>query len=387
MMQRAKGKRLYFVLGQPWKEALGMLSASQGIDLWHYKGLPKEGDLLVTILDSRPRVIAALEIVAQNTEEGSWLVTDEIELVKPFVSVGAVTARMRRPLPKTFGVLPDDVADAFLAALQAEIKDRTPLAAMEGRRCESTSRLRATGLQAIALGQSNGVCLACDRDFSSVLGGTGLAALEVHHITAIADQENEQLLTEVDELAVVCGACHNLLHTKGKPSVQELRYAWRPACPECDEMVTQPIMWGYPDGPSPDDVVQAGCLVPDIAPTWRCGECQYEWRDADEPRPLDPGFGLRMVIRDHWLVPRTGGLLYNFGADRKLLELRREDDGSYTAQALTYDGKSPDDDFDGHPSNEDMLVCCGTMAQVCESGQNFIEETLCDEDKDPDAWV
>ncbi|MCC4118487.1 hypothetical protein LLG90_24315 [Aromatoleum toluclasticum] len=100
------------------------------------------------------------------------------------------------------------------------------LAAMEGcvRETIVLSRGRNAALRNAALAKAEGTCETCGVDFSSILGGRGVRALQVHHRQQLALREIPSV-TKLDELAVVCANCHSLIHADSEHAlpVEELR--------------------------------------------------------------------------------------------------------------------------------------------------------------------
>jgi hypothetical protein len=98
--------------------------------------------------------------------------------------------------------------------------------AMEGLVREVTvlSRVRNGALRHEALKHAKGICEVCTTNFSEVLGGLGVRALQVHHRQQLA-LEDIPRLTRLEDLAVVCANCHALIHMNPKHAhtVEELR--------------------------------------------------------------------------------------------------------------------------------------------------------------------
>ena len=86
--------------------------------------------------------------------------------------------------------------------------------AFEGLTREVTmlSRQRSGALRDAAMAKSQGICEACRVDFSKLLNGLGVRALQVHHRNQLS-LELVPVLTNVNDLAVVCANCHSLLHS------------------------------------------------------------------------------------------------------------------------------------------------------------------------------
>lgn len=85
--------------------------------------------------------------------------------------------------------------------------------ALEGLRTETViySRGRNRRLRDRALFNSKGVCEACLVNYSAILDGKGVRALQVHHRKQLAASDRPRL-TKLDDLAVVCATCHVLIH-------------------------------------------------------------------------------------------------------------------------------------------------------------------------------
>jgi hypothetical protein len=95
------------------------------------------------------------------------------------------------------------------------------------KECVVLSRSRSSTLRHEALRVSGGICACCGVNFSQVLNGRGLRALEVHHTKQLALRETPEA-TSLSDLAVVCANCHAIIHTDLKKAmkVEELRAEW-----------------------------------------------------------------------------------------------------------------------------------------------------------------
>jgi hypothetical protein len=227
---------------------------------------------------------------------------------------------------------------------------------MKDERCDKSPARQLTELQRNALDESDGVCASCERDFGALLPRGGWAALEVHHLDSVGSCEKAFAGSQFDQPVVVCGACHNLLHSDQAPTMQELRYAFRPRCPYCDAQRTKAILWGMPARmPRFDDVILMGCIVFDELPAdWRCGECETEWSDAGN---VDPYNRPRSVIRTANSGPRCPG-----GRKTMAVEVGFELPSRVSRQAARgeYDGLP--DPFCGWVSG--LGSCCGGLRSL-----------------------
>jgi len=117
-----------------------------------------------------------------------------------------------------------------IAAGTVDIRTRSYEGIVEGIARESVvlSRTRSATLRREALRLSRGVCECCGVDFSLVLNGRGLRALQVHHKKQLALRESPEA-TSLTDLAVVCANCHAIIHTDPKEAmpVETLAKAWR----------------------------------------------------------------------------------------------------------------------------------------------------------------
>ena len=270
------GGTLHIGTGEPWREALAALESESR--LWQYPTMVR-GDLLLTVLRTRPALAVCLERVFSFNARSQMATIDAI-LWRGAVSVAAIEGRAGlrlRALPRTLG---DDESERVLAALSQEVDSPTPLRSMEGKCSPSTTRYRSSGLQAAALLASAGRCASCERNFGELLEGAGLAALEVHHLQQFADVPTT-VETGVEDVVVVCGGCHNMLHDSTRPSVLELTYAWRPRCPKCAAKRADRVSYGEPLNPPGPGEAAGGCLLqPGDHATWSCASCEHQWRTS-----------------------------------------------------------------------------------------------------------
>ena len=89
------------------------------------------------------------------------------------------------------------------------------------------SRTRSAMLRREALKLSSGTCEGCGVNFSLLLGGRGLRALQVHHKKQLALRTTPEA-TSLTDLAVVCANCHAIIHTDPRKAmpVEEIRKQW-----------------------------------------------------------------------------------------------------------------------------------------------------------------
>jgi len=131
--------------------------------------------------------------------------------------------------PQRSTAVPDRFVPRFVKLLRVSsrpTRQSFDLAEQEGFTAESrvTRRGRSRRLRELALERARGVCAACGRNYSTVLGGLGCAVLEVHHRKQLAASRSPRV-TRVQDLAVVCANCHRLIHINPRKPlpVEELR--------------------------------------------------------------------------------------------------------------------------------------------------------------------
>jgi len=69
-------------------------------------------------------------------------------------------------------------------------------------------------------------CVVCEFDFGLTYGTAGLGYIEAHHLVPIAEMD-EEAVTTMSDLALVCANCHRMLHRRDALSIGDLRDAIR----------------------------------------------------------------------------------------------------------------------------------------------------------------
>jgi hypothetical protein len=271
-------QRLHLIQGSPWKPALGAFMAD-GPDegYWSAPMDYARGDLLLTVLNTEPRMLLCLER-ASIGRRGKFIEVEHGRVTfHPLVAVCEVEQLAEVTLPQAPATLSEFEARALLAALEIVMNTPTTAWESESKRTPSSRCKIPTGSQAAALLVADGRCGACGRDFGHLFGGQGIAGLEVHQ------RREEELVaaglySREKRLAVMCGGCHLLVHAVGSPSVESVKFAWWPGCPRCGIHPPNEILWGMPIWPVNDPhVTIGGCIVEEHAPRWHCTSCEHRW--------------------------------------------------------------------------------------------------------------
>jgi hypothetical protein len=122
--------------------------------------------------------------------------------------LGAITKRNGDTFARIEGHIPiNEITSSRNASTVAEESG------IEGLKTEYRlfKTARSSKLRDAAFEAAKGVCAVCGRDFSHVLGGRGIRALQVHHCKQLSARKAPSV-TKVSDLAVVCANCHLLLH-------------------------------------------------------------------------------------------------------------------------------------------------------------------------------
>ncbi len=274
------GNRLHIMSGSPWLTALGAAQAGQcDGKLWRAVEPFDKDDLLLTVLDTNPRTILSLELATKSgTSRIRAFHVEEIAAFTPLILTTDIETLIGTKFP-SLGPVPRDFALSILGALAALRYQSSPQI-HPGTPCSSLS----TGQRAVALSDADGRCAACELEFGGVLGSHGLSGLDVH-IHDVADRRTGMTaLTAV----VLCAGCHRVVHAAQDDEdthlelspYAELRFAWRPACPDCGAQRSMPILWGMPSEEPPEDVAMGGCLISGNPDQWQCGACGHRWSDS-----------------------------------------------------------------------------------------------------------
>lgn len=93
----------------------------------------------------------------------------------------------------------------------------------EKLKAETTFRKRNRALIEAKKANSNGRCEVCNFSFEKGYGGIGKGHIIAHHINPIGGRKRASRTT-LDDIALVCSNCHDMLHKKNPPmSIQRLR--------------------------------------------------------------------------------------------------------------------------------------------------------------------
>jgi ribosomal protein L20 len=237
------GTRWYIVFGTPPMhfEQLKQCERSGRSEEWTINSKAQPGDNVAFYMIKPTSAIVAVGVVEDWPEKdrdlhwsGHYMAfIGNIRMLKERIPI----RELRRSFPawgwlkwpQRSTAVPDRFVPRFVKLLRVSsrpVRQLFDLAEQEGFTAESrvTRRGRSRRLRELALERARGVCAACGRNYSTVLGGLGCAVLEVHHRKQLAASRSPRV-TRVQDLAVVCANCHRLIHINPRKPipVEELR--------------------------------------------------------------------------------------------------------------------------------------------------------------------
>lgn len=252
---------------EQWASGLNALMTADDQYAWPSAEEPVEGDVVVTVIACDPPVVAVVELMRDGPT--GTAVAKRILVAQPMPWRDLTHTMSKRP-PSTSRRLSRRAGTELRQVIAQEAADPSPhfVDAGEcgpgGYSADSVAVIRV--LQDATVPWGRPACSACG---SHAAPGHLLA----HFERSFADSVQLEIQDHVDEAALVCAPCHDILHGS---SLQALRSHLRPACPACDARgVAKPIVWGMPVGSDPcsAEVVYGGCELPTPTPRWQCGSC------------------------------------------------------------------------------------------------------------------
>lgn len=262
---------VHLFLLSPWRDAV---DCYYGNDAECYAAEPEwatppghaVGDAMVVVVPGRELGILNVEVLApSNTADPEdWATEDSAGAHIGGLSVRAIERRMGERMPSAPATLEPAYARRLLAAIGAEEADPTPWRELDATGCG------AGGHEANPM--VDGVdwewCLCC-----------GAAASLEPHLCGPEDVEEIPFARD-RAMAPVCRECHDKLHRPLGPTVLQLIFHNRPACPGCGRHQAMAVLMGMPPGPPAPGTILGGCVLgEEPAPRYRCGRCGSAWSD------------------------------------------------------------------------------------------------------------
>lgn len=270
-IRRAEGHHVYWCWMSDWEAAVEALNSDLDEVSW---GLPdgvRAGDVIVTAVNSEPRLVACVEQVSR-VENGTVFVEPRWTLDQP-VPVYQVEAGIEVKLPHATTVLANTTGDAVLDRIVSLLEHPQPVFVVAGDCTPDGRRKGGSAVHCLRiLKDATTACAACGADDGS---------FELHYFRPRHFDLQLEIQDQLDDAAQLCTDCHRLCHA---PSLKRLREFVRPTpltCPECGVGNPREYIWGMPADPEAfesDAFILGGCVLPGgPAPAYQCSACETDF--------------------------------------------------------------------------------------------------------------
>ncbi|WP_045820854.1 hypothetical protein [Williamsia herbipolensis] len=225
---------------------------------WTFPDDVADGDTVVTVVQGREAAVLGVSVLRMGTDPDDWDLEPADPIVSEPLSAAAISRRAGTAVTVDPRSLHHTEGAAVIAAIEGECDAPTPWFALPSP-CADVDTM---GVSAV---ESSWGCTGCGRRWAGK--------------TSPRLQRHKTVEVPYDDIGWValCPSCHDIVHQPLGPSVDELMFGNRPACPACNEHRTFRVLWGMPASPPPYGTVGAGCVVMGDTPTRRCGACGHEW--------------------------------------------------------------------------------------------------------------
>ncbi|OZC84408.1 hypothetical protein CH282_14795 [Rhodococcus sp. 06-418-1B] len=265
-IQLIPGQRAFIGFGRPWKHAvIALMGTETGYKPWFYSDEMRDGDVLITVLDTSPRVFGCIEFIGWDFVADCFNIKESANLYRLPVVPEWMT------LPAQSEPLDVPLADKLLNALGRERWGVTQY--KFGLAPPSTAEAARVILN------SGSLCTHCDARID--LNQPDPAdQIHTHLAAAYSHVENHYS----DWPAALCQTCYLDMSTQGFLNYLDFRFSSNPQCPRCfarrsTECVYQPYVTDVQPSDAPWDVDAADyALGPDGS--WLCHQCHFVFGDA-----------------------------------------------------------------------------------------------------------
>ncbi|MCA1006529.1 hypothetical protein LCL87_12415 [Rhodococcus hoagii] len=263
MITRGRGRRAHLVVGDPWLDAAaGFLGfGSPDEEPWRLGDGIRTGDLVVTVLDTDPRLLLCVERVDAIEDDG--IAVGERWTTSGFPPVDAVEQWAGVALPTCPGPLPHAVADVLLALIDEHPGLQLPAPPGSAADAQLLLTLRSP---------------ECDGCHGVLHLGDPISRRRVHlHAAPFFSEPGAR----PDWSTVLCASCVEEMTAAGFTNYVDYRFSLHPPCPNCAAHTTAMMCMGFPPDPGPRGfapwVSMGGCCVGPDTPSWTCGTCHHSW--------------------------------------------------------------------------------------------------------------
>lgn len=261
--------KLYVSYATDWSKAAFALS-TQRLESYSWdipKNLKPE-DLLITVLQSDPALVACIERFEVSGDE---LIATERVIFSTPITLKSLENASRILFPVRSGRIDGEVRD-LLQTLKILHENPQPEVLLAPD-CADRSLL-ALGSAAVVSrllhepGYFRSKCQACEEEYSEIEG----------HFFEVFPQGTKYKITDLAaSMVLLCNSCHALAHPQ---SLQDLRNARRPVCPTCKEVNPRQYRSGWfqpPRDDRMDSYVSYGCTFEGTIPDFKCRNCETDY--------------------------------------------------------------------------------------------------------------
>lgn len=266
VLTRGPNRRVHLATAAPTYRALIECRTGTAQDVrWRIPGGYRAGDVVVTVVDARERVVLSCEVLGVADSEASVVFEEG-------VSVAALELVMGETLPDAPITLDDAYSDRLLSAISTESSSPTPWQVTDVDGCVALDRSLPAEVRRRYLTENGGHCAVCEVRCRRPRKGADPEGLEMHKYGDHHGSYHHACLP-------LCTSCHARAHRLFGPSVTDLMFMHRPPCPRCGIQRALDPAWGEWEGPVPPATTLMGCVIlaEHDGVRWKCGVCAHFW--------------------------------------------------------------------------------------------------------------
>lgn len=251
---------------------------------WSVGEALSSGDLLLTVLNTAPPLVTALETITTVTAD--QVNVERIAVFSDPISLYDLETMIDSGLPRSSKTLSLSTGKKVMRALNKFIKAPIPMVISAGQ-CSDGSAPRANDtvivLSILQRDLKDGLqCDGCSRTVD--------ANAEVHFFRPPGPDLNWDIQDHIDDVGLLCRDCHLVVHGPTKSHLRKV-FDLAPPCPECRAGNPRKAIWGEPAVFDEDKFVTMGCMLPSGPLTeWVCRECNAPYAVVAHPEMLIPQY-------------------------------------------------------------------------------------------------
>ncbi|WP_225928432.1 hypothetical protein [Rhodococcus opacus] len=224
MTEHTARQRVFIVEGRPWKDAvIAHLEPRSPYRPWFTGEDIRNGDVLITVLDTDPRTVLCMEVAGSSSLDAAGVTESWTLTALP--SVTAFEAHAGVAVPTAAGRVDDAIAGRLTTPFftnPASFDD------MSTRRGEAS---HTTAAAARVLLKSAGKCTACGQAIN-LRRSTARDHIHIHTAENDVDHWAHHGPTH-DWPAILCDKCQTAMTEGGFSNFLDYRFSFHPSCPLC----------------------------------------------------------------------------------------------------------------------------------------------------------